>query len=168
MRLFHALTLGLIVAFTVAAHAADTAAPAPNGLKMPPGYEDWAVISVSHRLDNKTMRVILGNDVAIRAARSGRTNPWPDGTILAKVVWKEKPEADWPDAIAPDELVHAEFMYKDSGKFAANGTNWGWARWLGQERKPFGTDAGFEGECIRCHTPVRDKDWVFTVPARMP
>jgi len=168
MRGVHALTLGILLATAAAAWAADKTAPSPNGLEMPPGYANWAVISVSHRLDNKTMRVILGNDAAIQAARSGRTNPWPDGAILAKVVWKEKPEAEWPEAIAPDELVHAEFMFKDSGKFAANGTGWGWARWLGPERKPFGADAGFEKDCIQCHVPVRGKDWVFTVPARMP
>jgi len=150
------------------AWAADTAAPALNGLVMPQGYEDWPVISVTHRLDNKTMRVILGNEVAVKAARAGQTNPWPDGSILGKVVWKEKPKESWPDAIAPDTLVHVEFMYKDSVKFAGNGTGWGWARWLGKELKPYGKDASAEQECIACHMSRKGKDWVFTVPAPMP
>lgn len=169
MRRVYFAALALLLAFAAAAFAADQSAPAPapNGLKMPAGYEDWAVISLSHRTDNKTMRVILGNEVAVKAARSGQTNPWPDGSILAKVVWTQKSEDGWPSAITADALVHAEFMYKDSKRFSANGTGWGWARWLGKERKPFGKDAGFEEECIRCHAPMQDRDWAFTVPAPM-
>lgn len=62
----------------------------------------------------------------------------------------------------PGELLVAEFMYKDSKEFASNGTGWGWARWLGKERKPYGETKEFEQECIDCHSPVEDKDWVFT------
>ena len=69
--------------------AGGTVPAAPNGIALPEGYQDWKVISSSHREDNKTLRVILGNDVAIRAARSGETNPWPDGSILGKLVWKD-------------------------------------------------------------------------------
>jgi hypothetical protein len=57
--------------------AAQTAAPAANGIELPPGYRDWRVISVSHRTDSNTLRAIVCNDIALAAARSGRTNPWP-------------------------------------------------------------------------------------------
>lgn len=147
---------------------AGTAVPAaPNGIKFPAGYQDWRVISVSHRLDNNTLRVILGNDKAIAAARAGKTNPWPDGAILGKVVWKQTAEVAWPTAIAPDKFVHAEFMFKDAKKYAGTG-GWGYARWLGMEQKPYGKDASFTQECQGCHTPVKDNDWVFTKPAPMP
>ena len=53
-----------------AATAADVP-PAPNGIELPAGYKDWAVIGVSHRTDNNTLRVILGNDAAIAAAAAG-------------------------------------------------------------------------------------------------
>lgn len=102
-------------------------APAPNGLEIPEGFENWAVISISHRLDRESMRVILGNDIAVKAARSGQTSPWPDGAIIAKVAWSETSEEDWPAAVVPGKLLNAEFMFKDSKKFAANGTGWGWA-----------------------------------------
>ena len=102
----------------------------PNlaGIDIPAGYKDWRVISASHRIDNKSIRIILGNDIAIDASRNGETNPWPDGAILGKLVWKQTSEEHWPKAIAPGEFVHAEFMYKDSEKYNSNGTNWGWAR----------------------------------------
>lgn len=156
--------------FSVSSSYAETPPipPAPNGIEFPTDYPDWRVISASHRIDNKSMRVILGNDVAITAARAGNTNPWPDGTVLGKVVWKETEEANWKTAIAPDQFIHAEFMFKDAKKWAANGTGWGWARWVGNEHKPYGNDAGFSQECIACHTPVKHKDWVYTKPALFP
>ena len=146
----------------------DTVPPAPNGIEFPSDYPDWRVISLSHRTDNHSMRAILGNAVAIKAAREGQTNPWPDGSVLAKVVWKEAAEKFWPAAIAPNKFVHAEFMFRNAEKYAANGTGWGWARWVGTEQKPYGKDATFSQECINCHTPVKDRNWVFTTPATFP
>jgi len=159
-----AAVLGLAAAAT---GAADNVAPAPNGITLPQGYKDWRVIASSHRTDNKTLRIILGNDIAINAARSGQTNPWPDGSVLAKLVWKEKTDAVWPTAIVPDAFVHAEFMVKDAKKYAATG-GWGFARWLGTDQKPYGKDATFVQECFACHTPVKGNDWVFTHPVMLP
>jgi hypothetical protein len=142
-------------------------APAPNGITLPEGYRDWRVISSSHREDNHTLRVILGNDAAIKAAREGKTKPWPDGAILGKLVWKDEAHPQWEKATIPGEFVHAEFMVKDSTKYAATG-GWGFARWKGMEQKPYGEDASFVQECFGCHAPVKDNDWVFTFPSRLP
>ena len=144
---------------------AEINTPAPShGIDYPTGWQNWATIAVSHRIDNKTMRVILGNDVAVKAARAGNTKPWPDGAVLGKVVWKETTLADWKPAVAPDKFVHAEFMFKDSSKYAET-FGWGWARWVGLEQKPFvkGTQV-----CTACHTPVKGRDWVFSDPAVLP
>lgn len=114
------------------------------------------------------MRIILGNDIAIKASRSNQTNPWPDGTILGKLVWKQTTEKNWPTAIAPEAFIHAEFMYKDTKKFKSNGTGWGWARWLGKEQKPYGNENDLNQLCIACHTPVKGNDWVYTTPVQLP
>lgn len=149
------------------ATSGDDVAPAPNGITLPKGYKNWRLISPSHRTDNNTLRVILGNDVAIEAARAGQTNPWPDGTILAKLVWKDSTHPNWEKATVPGNFVHAEFMIKDSKKYAATG-GWGFARWLGMEQKPYGKDAAFVQECFGCHTPVKSTDYVFTRPVVLP
>jgi hypothetical protein len=160
---FASLTLaGLLVAGTVV--AADKA---PNGIELPEGYKDWRVIAPSHRTDNNTLRVIVGNDAAVAAARAGKTNPWPEGAILGKLVWKDATHEKWPTAQVPGKFVHAEFMVKDSKKYAQTG-GWGYARWLGTDQKPYGKDAGFAQECVACHTPVKDNDYVFTHPATLP
>ena len=164
----HLVLLALSLCAAVNAVAADSkVAPAPNGITLPEGYKNWRLIAPSYRIDKKHIRVILGNDIAIAAARSGKTNPWPDGAILAKMAWKEKADEAWPTAIVPGEFVHAEFMLKDSKKYAETG-GWGYARWLGLEQKPYGKDANFAQECVACHTPRKPHDWVFTVPAIMP
>jgi len=68
-------------------------------------YKDWRVLGVSHRLDKKFVRAILGNHTAINAAQSGKTIPWPDGTIIAKLSWTEKIHPNWPQAIIPGEFA---------------------------------------------------------------
>lgn len=154
----------LFFIIATAGHAADKAPAPSHGVAYPEGWQDWASIAVSHRNDNNTLRVILGNDVAVQAARAGNTNPWPDGAVLGKVVWKDTQLENWQAAIAPGEFVHAEFMFKDSKKYT-DSYGWGWARWVGLEQKPF--DGGME-VCIACHTPVKNRDWVFTEPASLP
>jgi len=160
------LLLATLLSVAVPAARAEVA-PAPNGIVLPADYRDWKVIGVSHRDDNKTLRVIVGNDAAIIAARAGKTNPWPDGVILGKLVWKDATHDHWPTAIVPGEFVHAEFMHKDSGKYPETG-GWGFARWLGMEQKPFGADAAFAQQCFGCHIPVKENDYVFTHPVKLP
>ncbi|UCD35360.1 MAG: cytochrome P460 family protein [Nitrospiraceae bacterium] len=141
--------------------------PAPNGITIPEGYKNWKLIASSHRSDNNTMRVVLGNDTAIASARSGKTNPWPEGSILAKLVWKNTTHEKWPTATIPGEFVHAEFMIKDTARYKDTG-GWGFARWKGMEQAPYGEKADFVQECFGCHTPVKDSDYVFTHPAVIP
>lgn len=141
--------------------------PAPNGIELPADFADWRIISTSMRADNDTMRAVLGNKAAVKAAREGRVNPWPDGAVLAKVVWKRAGLEEWPPASVPGDFVHVEFMMKDSRKYAETG-GWGFARWLGNGLKPYGADAGFVKECFACHQPVKGRDYVFTVPAALP
>lgn len=125
-------------------------------------YKDWLTISVSHRLDKKLVRTILGNDVAIKAVRSGKIAPWPDGTIFAKVGWKERTHPNWPQAVVPGEFAGAEAMIKDSKKFAETG-GWGFGHWEGE--KLVMNDKEKSATCFACHTGAKDADYVFTVPA---
>ncbi len=155
------ISIGIVVA------QKSEVSQAPNGIKLPAGYKNWRLISSTHRTDNNTLRVILGNDIAVQAARSGSTNPWPDGSIIAKLVWKDVTHEQWPDATIPGTFVHAEFMIKDAKKYSVTG-GWGFARWLGMEQKPYGKDAGFVQECYSCHVPVKQNDYVFTHPAITP
>ncbi len=164
-RLCAIAILPVIILTTAIAGARPAAAP--NGIALPDGYRNWRLIAPSYRGDKQHVRAILGNDIAIEAARAGKTRPWPDGAVLVKLAWKEKVHEQFPTALVPDEFVQAEFMIKDAKKYAATG-GWGFARWLGAEQKPYGKDANFVAECFGCHTPVKNNDYVFTRPVVLP
>lgn len=163
MKYLTKIILLLFISASTALAADSTPGPS-HGIAYPTGWQKWATISVSHRSDNNTIRAILGNEIAVQAARAGKTNPWPNGAIIAKVVWKDTQLEDWKTATAPGEFVHAEFMFKDAEKYADT-YNWGWARWVGLEQTPFDKGTLI---CTSCHTPVRERDWVFTDPASFP
>lgn len=154
----------IFLSIAVNSYASDKSISPSHGVPYPEGWQNWATIAASHRTDNNTLRVILGNEVAVKAARSGQTNPWPDGAVLGKVVWKDTELKDWKAATVPGRFVHAEFMFKNTEKYAES-HGWGWARWVGLEQKPF--EKGMQ-VCISCHTPVKNRDWVFTDPALLP
>src|SRR3984893_16912081 len=69
--------------------AARDVKPEFNGVAYIPDYKNWKVISSTDRFDNHTMREILGNDVAVKAIAENHINPWPDGTMFAKVAWAQ-------------------------------------------------------------------------------
>jgi hypothetical protein len=144
-----------------AADAAAHAQPELNGLAFFPDYKSWRAISSTDRGDNGTMREILGNDIAVRAIASKQIQPWPDGAAFAKVAWQAVP--DGHGVLHPGKFAQVEFMVKGKAKYAST-AGWGFGRWLGPELKPYGKDAHLASECVDCHTPVRDNDFVYTMP----
>jgi hypothetical protein len=125
-------------------------------------YIDWRLLGISHREDKKTLRAILANDIAIAAARIEQTKPWPDGSILAKIVWKETTHPSWMQAIVPGEFASAEAMVKDSKKYASTG-GWGFGHWEG--KKLVMHEEAKAKECFACHAPMKYNDYVYTFNA---
>lgn len=135
--------------------------PSPNGIQYIPDYRNWKVISTTDRFDNGTMRIIFGNDVAVRAIENHETEVWPDGTIFAKAAWKQAVQSD--GSVTAGDFVQVEFMIKNARKYSRT-NGWGWARWLGKELNPYGKKPDFDQECMACHLPMKDQDHVFTSP----
>ena len=146
---------------TATRSAAVQATAELNGLAFFPDYKNWRAISSTDRGDNGTMREILGNDIAVRAIASRQIQPWPDGAAFAKVAWQAVPDAQ--GVLHTGKFVQVEFMVKGRTKYAST-AGWGFGRWLGPELKPYGKDAHFASECVGCHMPVRDNDFVYTMP----
>lgn len=145
---------------------AASAPVAPNGIALFEDYQTWQVIAPSYRDDKKQIRVILGNPIAYRAMRA-KVRPMPDGAVLAKIAWTTKKHPAFPVATEPDAFAQVEFMVKDAAKYQATG-GWGFARFVGNDLKPYGKDAGFVQECFGCHTPVKGNDYLFTSFAPLP
>ena len=161
------LTLLCAVMSMMAPNLASAATPvAPNGIYLYPDYLTWTVIAPSYRQDKGHIRVITGNKIAVTALRAGK-KPLPDGSVLAKVAWKSEINRSFPVAIEPGAFVQVEFMVKDAGKYKDTG-GWGFARFVGNELKPYGRDADFVGECFGCHLPVAENDYLFTKIIKAP
>jgi hypothetical protein len=144
-----------------AASLASNVKPALNGMTFFPDYKNWKPVSTTDRFDNGTLRVILGNDVAQKAIASGNVHPWPDGSAFAKIAYKQQPDAQ--GNIWTGEFLQVEFMLKDAEKYKAT-EGWGFARWKTTGLKPYGKTASFTTECTSCHAPMKDNDFVFTMP----
>jgi hypothetical protein len=134
-----------------------------NGVEFIPDYKNWQPISTTERFDNGTMRVIFGNEVATKAIKDHQINPWPKGTIFAKVAWDQV--ADDKGNITTGAFKQVEFMIKDQEKFVST-HGWGFARFKTPKLVPYGKTATFTNECINCHRPLSDNDFVFTQPIK--
>ncbi len=153
------------------------------GIKIPQAFRDWRLISVKRLTGKqltgtggelKQLRAELGNDLAIKAYRDG-TLPFPDGAIIAALHWNEDSSdfdnqalaAGFPGAGLQSSFagsaVNAQFMVKDSKKYAASG-GWGFADFT--NGKP-GNEA-LHAKCFPCHAPAKDRDYVFTRYAPTP
>lgn len=146
----------------VAGGSSSTKPPAaPNGIEFPADYRNWKAISSTDRFDNQSLRLIVGNETAVKAIAENHINPWPDGSILAKVAWAQL--KDGQGMVRTGAFQHVEFMIRDSRKYAET-KGWGWARWRGTGLKPYGEGPTFSNECMDCHEPVRGNDYVYTAP----
>ena len=87
-----------------ASERADEKAGPTLGIKFPPGYRDWRLISVAHEAGNlNDIRAILGNDAAIKAYRE-RKLPFPDGTVIARLAWSYVPSEENNKSLAVNSL----------------------------------------------------------------
>jgi len=164
------VTLAGIVAYKAQASEPSDGDSSPiYGVKIPAGYRDWKLIAVDHLLvagKADQLRAQLGNDIAIKAFKEG-TLPFPDGAMIAAIHWTRVPSEDnnkvlagpFPGAesFVVGSPANVQFMVKDSKKYAATG-GWGFADF--KDGKP--GDKALHETCFACHTPAKDRDYVFT------
>jgi hypothetical protein len=149
-----------------AATAAADIKPEHNGIGYADlaGFSNWKAVSTTERYDNGTLRLILGNDVVVKAVHEGHTNPWPDGAVFAKVAWDQVPDSSGSGEIHAGGFRQVEFMIRDAKKYDTS-FGWGFARWVGGlAMKPYGKDASFVSECMNCHKPMGYNNYTFTIP----
>src|SRR6202043_1694473 len=158
---------GLVATMAPASGQADGGAAPIYGVKIPPGYRDWRLISVAHEEGKlNDLRAILGNDIAIKAYREGKL-PFPDGTIIARLAWSYIPSEEnnkafgRPHFCVAGPATNVQFMVKDFTKYASTG-GWGFAQF--NDGKP--ADEALHNTCFACHVPVKTRDFVFTNYAR--
>ena len=154
---------GVVATMAPASGQADGEAAPIFGVKLPPGYRDWRLISVAHEEGSlNDLRAILGNDVAIKASREGKL-PYPDGTIIARLAWSYDPLEESSKAfghlqsfVAGPPKNGVQFMVKDSRKYAST-DGWGFAQF--DDGKP--ASEAMHNTCFACHATVKARDFVF-------
>jgi hypothetical protein len=161
---------GLLAAAAVLAGSAAAMALSQSGEegspifggKIPLEYRDWRLISVAHEEGSlNDIRAILGNDVAIKAAREA-TLPYPGGAVIARLAWSYDPLPESSKAFGRLQSFVAgmptnlQFMVKDSSKYASTG-GWGFAQF--DDGKP--AVEATQKSCFSCHETVKSRDFVF-------
>jgi Cytochrome P460 len=104
----------------VAAGAKDESSPI-FGVTIPPGYREWELIAVAHEAGLEELRGIVGSH-RDKSLSVGSTAISRRG-IVAKIAWKQVPllHAPFAGAFGPGMATTAQFMVKDSKKYAAIG-----------------------------------------------
>jgi hypothetical protein len=156
----------------------------PNGLSFGDfrGYEDWQAVGPSLTDATNVIRLIVANPVMITAYKNGipgNGKPFPEGSKIAKIVWRQKKSTDPPfSASTPDtvpgDLTDVELIEKDSKRFPDT-HGWGYAVFeydaasgtfrpgTTADKPPQGNDA----KCgAACHTPAAATDYIFTPYAK--
>lgn len=158
--------LGLsIIARADSAPGADAQGSPVFGVTLPEGYRNWQFVSIAHEEGEKPdIRVILGNDTAMKAFREG-TLPFPDGTIIARLAYKYESSPQNNAVFGRDqsfvagEPTNVQIEVKDSKRYASTG-GWGYGQF--ENGKPNPSEKIVNG-CFACHTKLPPAtDLIFT------
>jgi hypothetical protein len=154
-----AMAASAVAANSMAADGMSSEGASPIfGVTIPEGYRQWELIAPALEAEPlKELRAVLGNATAIKAYQDGAL-PFPDGTVLAKLAWKQVQSPEFEPASVPGAATTVQIMVKDSKKYAATG-GWGFGRFI--DGKP--VDAAQHQTCFACHEAlVKGHDYVFT------
>jgi len=134
------------------------------GVTVPVGFRNWEFVAPSHEagaLDE--LRLIVVNKGAMKAYRA-KTLPFPNGTVLVKLAWKQVPltmPSDLsapPQAYVPRDATTVQVMVKDAKRYASTG-GWGYGRFINGKA----ADVAQHQTCFSCHEAnAKDHDYVFT------
>ena len=100
---------------------------------------------------------------AFKAGVPGNGQPFPEGSMIVKLQWKQKKSTEAQFAVdVPDVFTQAFVMEKDSKRFPKTG-GWGYAVFnYDAASDKFTADPKSLSDCGNaCHTAVKAKDYIF-------
>jgi len=128
------------------------------------GYGDWPAVSSARQ--DEILKVIVANPKMIGAYKAGvpgNGQPFPEGSKIVKLQWKQKKSTEAQFAVdVPDVFTQAFVMEKDSKRFPKTG-GWGYAVFnYDAVSGKFTADDKSLSDCGNaCHTAVKTKDYIF-------
>lgn len=128
------------------------------------GYEHWENVAVSQT--EKQLKVILANDVMMKAYRQGLPADgklFPEGSKIVKIEWSFKKNPVSPYFVqVPDALQAVDVIEKDSKRFPDT-HGWAYGDFNYDAASATFTPQGNDAKCgFACHTAVAAKDYIFT------
>ncbi len=128
------------------------------------GYENWQNIAVSQT--EKQLKVILANDVMMKAYRQGLPADgklFPEGSKIVKIEWSFKKNPVSPYFVqVPDVLQAVDVIEKDSTRFPDT-HGWAYGDFNYDTASDTFTPQGNDAKCgFACHTAVAARDYIFT------
>ena len=175
LTIFVIVVTALAVLVAVVVHAQDKGSMnaqdkyslvSPSGIAFSDfrGYEDWPAVSSARQ--DEILKVIVANPKMITAYKAGvpgNGQPFPEGSKIVKLQWKQKKSTEAQFAVdVPDFFTQAFVMEKDSKRFPKTG-GWGYAVFnYDAVSGKFTTDDKSLSDCGNaCHTAVKAKDYIF-------
>ena len=137
----------------------------PDGLAFSEfrGYEHWEIVAASQ--SEEMIDVILANPTMIAAYKAGvpgNGQKFPDGSMIAKIHWTKKLNAEGFPVTVPDTLHDVDFIVRDSRRFP-DSSGWGYAQFNYDAVSDKFTPEGRGADCgYSCHTAAAAKDYIFT------
>jgi hypothetical protein len=139
-----------------------------GGISVPSDYRKkwvflgaWSIDAGEDTPGSKGLHNVYTQPGVVEAYRN--SGEFPDGTVLIKELLGSKTESMTTGTVSHGVDIEGWFiMVKDTrGRFPENklwGEGWGWAL--------FGPDGSLktkdrEAECLGCHLPAKDTDWVY-------
>lgn len=166
----------------LAAHFASLAPGAPGSssavqfdgtrVGFPEGYEKtYTQFTTSNRPDNKTVRYLFANDVAMTSGAGGRA--LGSGSILVMEVYKAKLDGDGKPVVGTDGVYENTGLagyavmenregWGDAYPEALRNGDWSYAFFAPDKTHKAGIN---EAKCLACHQPLADQDYRFTFAA---
>ncbi len=128
------------------------------------GYENWHDVAVSQT--ETQMKVILANDVMIKAFRQGLPADgklFPEGSKVVKIEWTFKKNPVAPYFVnVPDALKAVATIEKDSRRFPDT-HGWAYGNFNYDAASDTFSPQGTDAKCgYACHTTVAAQDYIFT------
>jgi len=123
----------------------------------------WAIASNKGGGSSELHTVYANHGTSAAYRTTGR---FPDGTVLVKEVYETSTASMTTGTVSHARSLKGWFvMVKDAkNSYPGNprwGDGWGWS-WFDAGNPMTTTSTDYKKDCLGCHVPARDTDWVYT------
>lgn len=148
--------------FSVSISLGGSRIAASEFLEFPRNYQqDFVHYAAIACPNSQIVRQIYANPIAINAAKESK--PLPDGSLIVMETHSALPDPN--NQLTPSRLNNIFIRQKQSGFGIEHSENLRNGNWKYAWYSPTGSlVSSSESSCLSCHTRVRARDYVFTLP----